>query len=722
MAETGVVSSVADESQLPSDATASEAADEARVTGGRGASVGSPPVESTPAPVVERRWFLLVLALVVAMVVGIGVRAAVDGWLPVGDNGYFALRAHDVFSSHPPLVGTASSASTFSAAPTSHPGPLQFFLLSVPVALLGVGAGSVVGTALLNAVSIGGAAWLVQRRVGATAGAIAALCFAGLAWAMGSAILHDIWGPFAVVLPFGLFVVAVGLAAGGDVKALPVVAVAGSLVLQTHVSYVLLVPGLGAVAFAGALLCAVRRDRGAPAAATSAANAPDASEVDDTDTAEDAREVAATRRQALRWMAASLAVAVLCWTPPLVQQVRNEPGNLVALWRAAQAESPGTVTAQQGIYILSGTVALPPWWLPPGFERAGPLYNELDAGQRNPVGNTAFAVFAVILGLTIWVAWRRRDRVALGALGAGVVGLALGYASVMRAPAYGVWAATYTRYLWPLSLWIWFSIGLTLVRAWIARREGRATPATVWASRLRRAVLPGTAALVVVTAIGAVPHRDNIVADRDSWQRVAPQLIDTVMDEVEQIDGPVQVMDALSQSSYTYGPVLIAEFAERDVDFLVEGLDMVRQVGAHRAPTPGHQPVAQVWILPSEDPSFDGEMIFGHSGLESDDQAEYAQVEAEIQDEISEGGSLSVSPEARRAVDASAPAYLQVIEQRLQVRPLTPKVLHELDDMVFGEPLLWENGERLDRDNVVRWADLERSRLSSQVYVYLRLL
>lgn len=701
MADTGVIAAAADEVEPSPDA--GKAADPAAVTAnGTGSEAAAARARTA------QRWFLVILALVVAIVVGVGVRAAADGWLPLGDDGFFALRAHDVFSKHPPLVGTASSASTFSGAPTSHPGPLQFALLAVPVALLGVDAGTVVGTALINAAAIACAAWLLRRRMGVVAGAAAAVCFAGLAWAMGSVLLYDVWGPFAVVVPFALFVVAVGLAAGGDVQALPVVAVAGSMVLQTHVSYVLLVPGLGAVAFGGALWFA-RRDR-----------APD---------------VALWRDRGLRWIGAGLAAAVLCWVPPLVQQVRNEPGNMVALYRAAQADSPDTVTAQQGIYLVAGTVALPPWWFPPGFERAAPIYDEVDVDVRNPVANTAMVLFAAVVGVALWSAARRRDRIALAALGTAVAGLGLGYASIMRAPQYGVWAASYTRFLWPLSLWVWFSIGLTAARAWAARRakaqadapvdadaDADAPAPRVWTRRIERGLLPAMAVLVVLIAVGAVPHRDNIPADRDSWQLTGPPLVDAVLDRVDDLDGPVVFKEVVSQASYTYAPMLMAEMAEQDVAFLVDGDAVIRQVGGHRGATPGSRPVAELWILSSADPAFDGELIYTGTGLRPSREAEIEKVSAEIDEEIAAHESLRLSAEAEAYIMENLPDHMGVVQEKLATRPITADILRQLDAFAFHRPLLWEDGEPLDRELVDRWGQLELDREYSRAVVYLRML
>ena len=695
MADTGVIAAAADEVEQSPDAE--------KAAGPAAATANGTVSEADQARArTAQRWFLVILALVVAIVVGVGVRAAVDGWLPLGDDGFFALRAHDVLSRHPPLVGTASSASTFSGAPTSHPGSLQFFLLAIPVALFGVGAGTVVGTALVNGIAIAAAAWLLRRRTGVVAGAAAAVGFAGLAWAMGSVLLYDVWGPFAVVIPFALFVVAAGLAAGGDVKALPVVAVAGSMVLQTHVSYVLLVPGLGLVAFGGALWCALR---------------------------DKAPGVPLRREPAVRWIGVGLAAAVLCWVPPMVQQVRNEPGNMVALYRAAQADAPDTVTAQQGVYLVAGTVALPPWWFPPGFERAAPIYDEVDVDARNPIANAAMALFVVVVGVALWSAVRRRDRVALAALGTAVAGLVLAYASIMRAPEYGVWAATYTRYLWPLSLWVWFSIGLTAARAWAARRatalgtdaeDGK--PAPVWARRLERGVLPAMAVLVVVIAVGAVPHRDNLPADRDSWQRTGPPLIDTVVDRLDGLDGPVIIKEIVSQASFTYGPMLMARLAEEDIDFLVDGDVAIRQVGAHRAETPGHRPVAELWILSAPDPGFDGELLYASTGLRPSREAEMEKVSAEVDEEITAHESLRLSAEAEAYIMKNLPDHMGAIQQKLATRPITPQILRDLDAFAFHRPLLWEDGEPLDRELVDRWGQLQLDREFSRAVVYLRTL
>lgn len=729
MADTGVIAASAAEDRSPDGSGASSDAVD-RVSGRFRRRL--------PAPTASL-WFLVTTGIVLALVLGVGVRAALDGWLPLGDNGFFALRAHDVLSRHPPLLGTASSASTFSSAPTNHPGPLQFVLLAGPVALFGVGTGTVLGTALLNAASIGGAVWLVRGRCGPTAGALLAVGFAGLSWAMGSVLLHEPWGPFAVVLPFALFVVSVGLAAGGDARALLVTVIAGSVVLQTHVSYVLLVPGLGVVALAGVLLWAWRDRRASASSPPSPASPPAAPEGNGDGTGADiaadsetdsGREDGGTGRfdpaHLRRWLLVALAAALVCWAPPLYQQATGDPGNISALIDAAQAESPATISLQQAVYLLSGTVVLPPWWFPPGFEEVSPLYNDMDPARADVAANIATAALAVLIGLALWSAWRRRDRLALGALAAAIAGLALGMASLLRAPAYGVWAASYTRFLWPLAIWVWFSLGLTAARAWSARRarhleEGRSSLlARSWWPRVGSVVLPLTAVAAVVIAVFAVPYRDNVVTDRESWQRTGPSLVDAVLDAVDDVDGPVLVVDVLSQSNYTYAPYVMAELAEHDVDFLVANATLARQVGRHRAVSPGREPVAELWIMQAPDPLLGGETIFTASGLPDGLEEEMVELTAQIEEDIAARGPLELSDEARDFVAKYIPDHLDDLEAAVAQRPLTPETVLLANNYAFGRPLLWSDGTRLDGDMIERWAHLDSERVVSRVVVVLR--
>ena len=56
-------------------------------------------------------------------------------WRPVGDNAAIASRAYQTFTAHPPLVGLLSTAGSRGHT-VYDPGPLLFWLLSVPVRII----------------------------------------------------------------------------------------------------------------------------------------------------------------------------------------------------------------------------------------------------------------------------------------------------------------------------------------------------------------------------------------------------------------------------------------------------------------------------------------------------------------------------------------------------------------------------------------------------------
>ena len=87
------------------------------------------------------------------------VRAIRDGWYPIGDNAFFALRARDVLTEHHPLLGTWTSASLSVGRNLNNPGPLLFDLLAVP-AKADPAAGLAIGVAAVNVAAIAVIGWL----------------------------------------------------------------------------------------------------------------------------------------------------------------------------------------------------------------------------------------------------------------------------------------------------------------------------------------------------------------------------------------------------------------------------------------------------------------------------------------------------------------------------------------------------------------------------------
>ena len=243
-------------------------------------------------------------------IVSAGILVFAHSWVPLGDHGIFAVRARDVFSTHPPLVGTWTSASLSLGVNLNNPGPLYYDAIALPTLIVGsAGAGVAVGVAIVNAIC-GLATGLVARRQGGwLAGCLAFLVVAVLAWTLGSDILIDPTQPAAMLMPLLLFVVLVWSVTRGDVVLLPLLVAVASLILQTYVTYVFIVGMLSVLSVVGVWLWL----RGAGYA----------------------RDRVARVRRAAQW---SLVVAVACWAQPVWQQLFGPgPGNLARLWRAARA-------------------------------------------------------------------------------------------------------------------------------------------------------------------------------------------------------------------------------------------------------------------------------------------------------------------------------------------------------------------------------------------------
>ncbi len=82
-------------------------------------------------------------------VISATVKAVQAGWVPVADRGIIATRAHDVFTSHAPLVGQYSLAGEVTGRVTHSLGPMLFWLLA-PTAYNGSDVGMTVTMGALN--------------------------------------------------------------------------------------------------------------------------------------------------------------------------------------------------------------------------------------------------------------------------------------------------------------------------------------------------------------------------------------------------------------------------------------------------------------------------------------------------------------------------------------------------------------------------------------------
>ena len=547
-----------------------------------------------------------VVAVLVPFVVAVA-RGIQGGWVPVGDNALIAIRSGDVFSRHPPLLGTGSSISKVINDRVNNLGPLLFDLLAVPAKLVDTGAGLAVGVTLLNAVCVVGIALFAHRRGGALFTTAAMLPTAGVAWGMGSELLFEPWQPHSLMLPFLCFVVLVWSLACGDLAALSWAAVAGSLVIQTHLSYGFLVAALGAWGVAGLILELARRRRRDPDAWP------------------------ALRTRVLRASVIATIVLAACWAQPVIEQLTSEgDGNMALLARNFET-SEKTLGFGRGARLMAVVVALPPWLLQAG-----------SAIRTPPSAATAAAAWGLLIAVFALCAQQARrlaDNAAVYAIVTAVVALVAGLITAARTPMaspllgdFSV-APHHVRWLWPVAAFVLFSVMATVSRA-IARSPRRA------------------AALAIAFAGAAgVLSAANLV-ERDRGTSSPPRSISVAraingqMGTLER-EGPLLVDAPIGFGAY--GPAVMRELQRRGVPFVVaSALD---QLGAHRRFT-GVNARARLTIKVGDDTLATppgARRVAVHNGLTTKERLEL-QALANRVEQYGRAGGIRVSQRGKAAI------------------------------------------------------------------------
>jgi len=646
---------------------------------------------------------LLATFAAVAPILVAAVRGAVDGWIPTGDNAFSGVRARDVFTGHTPLLGTWSSASTYSELDINHPGPLHFDLLALPVRVLGHGAGTAIGMGLINAFAVLGIAWLLYRRLGPAATAAGMGLCACLAWAMGSEMLYDPWNPYATLFPFACFLVAVWGVADLDRAALIVMVVAGSYVLQTHLSYSILVPGMAAI---GVLVAGVRlwlRRRA------------------------DRDAWPARRGRALRWFGGAAALGAVLWLQPVIQQfTTDEQGNLTGLLRTLN-ESTRTPGLGRTLRAVGGTLAVPPGWLPPSY--AEPSFELDGSGHPTWLAAGALVVLALLLVGLGWRAWRRGSTtMAVGTL-IGLAALATGLFTALRAPIVFEMVPTYFRWMWPMGMFLWMVVAIALIdevasAAWFRRWRDAEVPDGDDGSGGRRfgwdraatLVVPGLV-LAIVAGIATVPRVDHGTASPPWTVDVVNSIDGRLLEGLEDEEGPLVVELSVHLSSLAAGPALFAVLQDAGIEFYVRDWPLIRQLGEDRRFREGD---ADRRLRVTGDTSrrgttADERLLAAYSPLSRSEQRELQRLEDELTELVEEEG-LVWSGDAEAVYEAlEKPDRMEEMEDWVERSPqylVEAGLLRTLwtgGDVGFaGHPLLDTNVYR--PEVMDRWAELQSLR------------
>jgi hypothetical protein len=370
----------------------------------------------------------LIAVLVAPLVVAI-VALRRPAWYPVLDHAMAELRLRDIFTSHTPLIGLPGRIGRFPEQ-GSHPGPLSFYSLWLPWKLTGSTPwGMQVGALVLNGIAAGSSVLVAHRRGGIRLAAGMTALLALLMGGYGIETLAEPWNPYIPLLWWVLALLCVWSVLDGDVVLLPVFVFAASIAAQTHVPYLGLCLGMGALVI-GALAWRWRRG--------------------DVD-----------RRRLLRWGGAALALTALLWSPLVVDQLTAEPGNLTMLWRhftSPPEEEGEPVGVAEGIELQLRHLDVTSFLSTQGDSLGSLARSSGDAGGSVVPGVLTLAVWAA----AAVVAWRRRWSL-LNRLNVVVgAGLVLGTFSMSR---------IFGKVWYYLMLWSWGTVSLLVLSvAWTAIR------------------------------------------------------------------------------------------------------------------------------------------------------------------------------------------------------------------------------------------------------------
>lgn len=410
-------------------------------------------------------------------------------WYPTFDWALMELRTRDV-PAHLPLLGPTGRFYGPAGEVGHHLGPIDYYLVAPAYRLLGGSSFALItSTAVVNAAAIAVALWIAHRRGGTAlllgVGAATAL----LAHAVGAEQLVVPWNPWLPMLWWMVFLLAAWSVLLGDLVALPVLAVAGTICAQSHMAYV---PSVAAIALGGLTVLAVREWR---------------------------RPTGAL----LGWLGAAVGVFVALWLPVAIEQITGAPGNLSIVrhhFRAAAADAVGLGAAAD-----TWLAHLDPFSLAVGRQR-------FDGG---PVPG-AFLVVALVVALVVTV--RARSWRVASLLGVVAAAAATNLASISRIDG---------DILPYLVLWTWGTTALALLAiAWaVVDRVGAFAPRVPVAIALVVGVVATGAA--AIDATGAQPQYPGM---SEVLAAAVPVLVDELDRDARYM---LRADDPLSEVGFAYG-------------------------------------------------------------------------------------------------------------------------------------------------------------------------
>ena len=417
---------------------------------------------------------LLALPLIVAAV---AVRRPT--WYPALDLSMTEFRVRDVGTADTPLIGLPGRIGPRLEEQGSHPGPLSFYLLAPVYRALGSSPWALqVAAVALNVVALASAVAIAVRRGGARLGVAVAAVLALVVAGYGPTTLAVPWNPYLPLLWWVVLLLAVWSVLCDDVAMLPVAVFAATLCAQTHVSYLGLVAVLGAVTAVAIVLAWRRAARASP-----------------------------ERRAVVRWSVLALALGVLLWVPPLVDQTVNDPGNMRAIYDHLATPSEAPIGPARAVEVVLLHLDLPAFLFgDPGWVGALPDPSADPAGSVVP-GLVLLAVWAVAALVAMRLGNRALTRLHL-VVAIGLVGSVVSASRIFGKEWYYL-----TLWVWGVAALLLLAIGWTAV-AFALGRAGPGNRRVVTRALAAAAVVlvAGTSAVLTVSALDTDPPDANLSA------------------------------------------------------------------------------------------------------------------------------------------------------------------------------------------------------------------
>jgi len=533
---------------------------------------------------------LLAVVAAILLVVPVGaslVRAIDQGWVPSNDEALIVLRSRDVLGQDRPLVGQPSTAGQYASDhPARHPGPIEFYLLAVPVRVLGPTWGTLLTVALITGAAVLLTGWAAFRRAGPVVGLGAVALVATVMWSTGTAVLTDPISSNVGGYPL-LAGSALAWAIWGDDRRLwPVALAVWSFATQQHLA---MMGPAGVVAAWGVLGAVVTTVR--------------------------ARHQVGRLASSLRWGAAAVAVGFVCWLPPLIDQVFGD-GNLGYILGFGGSEDRDTLGVGRGIRAVGRAVGWPPLLVRRNLD-GGMIVGAYDGPGEvlGAVVGLLLLLGAGVLAAALLVRHRRsapaRASAAITSTSdaaaarltlvlTGLVVAAAGIVTTANVPAsVEQIRINFYRWTWPVAVVLWgsvaWAVGAGLVAGGARRAAAPARPSQPsWAV----VAAPIAVLALVAVVVGATATGDG-VNDRRRDElvfRFEARAADAVLAVIDR-DRPVHLATRGSAAFLAISPALAVALEDAGVDVRLETTDDLtvdaaqkEGYGPHRlelAPDPG---------------------------------------------------------------------------------------------------------------------------------------